>query len=147
MVGLPGASRDSAETRGCRLVGTISTVLKPAARRLSASRRAPRSISGLCSLLALTLGMRKSSQSSAKCWSRRPSIDAARFIRGPWGLRVISKYAYVKRQTNVAAAKGMYLRRTTRDRQTLFYDCTKTEYKRSGCQRLFDLAIALRRED
>src|SRR5258706_396482 len=31
---------------------------------------APRSISGLCSLLALTLGIRRNSHSSARCWSR-----------------------------------------------------------------------------
>src|SRR6267142_1712563 len=132
MVGLPGASRDSASTRGCRFVGTISTVVKPAARRLSATQRAPRSISGLCSLLALTLGMRKSSQSSAKCWSRRPSINSARFIRGPRGLRVLSKYDYAKLEANVAAAKRMDQRRMTRDRQALFYDCTNAEYKRTG---------------
>ena len=42
-------------------VGTISTVLNPAARKWSATQRAPRSMSGLCSLLALTLGMRRNS--------------------------------------------------------------------------------------
>src|SRR5580765_4405091 len=58
---------------------------KPAARRLSATQRAARSMSGLCSLLALTLGIRKNSHNSAKCLSRLPSINSARFIRGALG--------------------------------------------------------------
>jgi len=32
----------------------------------------------------------------------------------------------------------MDLRRTTRDRQTLFYDCLNSEYKRTGTGYLFN---------
>src|ERR1700730_8316660 len=80
MVGLPGASSDSAYTSGCMLVGTTSTVLKPAALSLSETQRAARSMSGLCSLLALTLGMRRNSQSSAGCCSWWSSMKSASVI-------------------------------------------------------------------
>src|SRR5215472_18117048 len=37
-------------------------------------------MSGLCSLLALTEGIRRNSRSSERCSSRRPSINSVRFI-------------------------------------------------------------------
>src|SRR5579859_5588345 len=82
MVGFPGASSDSAYTSGCMAVGMISIDLNPAARKLSATHLAARSMSGLCSLFALTLGMRKDSFSSVRCCSWRLSINSARFIFG-----------------------------------------------------------------
>ncbi len=40
----------------------------------------------------------------------------------------------------------MDLGRMTRDRQTLFYDCLNTEYKRMGLRWLFNQEMALKRK-
>src|SRR5580704_6943831 len=80
MVGFPGACRDSPYTNGCILVCAISIFSKPAARNFSATQWAARSISGLCSLLVLTLGIRRNSFSSFKFSSRRDSIYSISFI-------------------------------------------------------------------
>src|SRR5260370_18192660 len=94
--------------------------LKPAARRLPATQFAPRSISGLCSLLALTLGMRRNSNSSARCWSRRASIKSARFIRGPHGTGVLFQKEYANLGANVCGSgMNVNLRMTGRRRASI----------------------------
>src|SRR5712692_9704877 len=122
----------------------ISTVLNPAARRLSATQRAPRSISGLCSLLALTLGIRKNSHSSARCASRRPSINSARLIGDPQGARspfqkMNSDHLAMKRGGSLIAE----VRMKSRGRHDLFYDCSLAQHKRRRYEKRIECTDSL----